>query len=68
LLYYAALFNTLHGWRFSFGRKASRRRLESLQMIPLHSDAPIQLAAEIEVNNRMMETLLEEKEAQLRDG
>ena len=68
LLYYAALFNTVHGWRFSFGRKASRRRLESLQMIPLHSDAPIQLAAEIEVNNRMMETLLEEKEAQLRDG
>ncbi len=68
LLYYAALFNTLHGWRFSFGRKASRRRLESLQMTPLHADAPIQLAAEIEENNRMMEKLLEEKEAQLRDG
>ncbi|MFN4352697.1 MAG: restriction endonuclease subunit S [Hylemonella sp.] len=68
LLYYAALFNTLHGWRFSFGRKASRRRLESLQMTPLHSSAPIQLASEIEENNRLMESLLEEKEAQLRGG
>ena len=68
LLYYAALFNTLHGWRFSFGRKASLRRLAPLQMTPLHLNAPIKLAVAIEENNRMMEKLLEEKESQLRDG
>lgn len=68
LLYYAALFNTLHGWRFSFGRKASRRRLEGLEMTPLHGDAPIRLVDEIEANNRMMSGLLDEKEEQLRTG
>jgi hypothetical protein len=68
LLYYAALFNTLHGWRFSFGRKASIRRLESLIMTPLHSQAPIKLLEEIEANNKMMSRLLAEKEAQLKDN
>lgn len=34
ILYYAALFNTLHGWRFSFGRKTSKTRLESLILSP----------------------------------
>ncbi|GAA4024725.1 restriction endonuclease subunit S [Actimicrobium antarcticum] len=68
VLYYAALFNTLHSWRFSFGRKASRRRLENLEMRPLHTKAPIKLLAEIEANNNMMSSLLAEKEAQLRDG
>lgn len=68
LLYYAALFNTLHSWRFSFGRKTSRRRLENLMMTPLHSHAPINLLAEIEANNNMMSALLAEKEAQLKAG
>ncbi|WP_291992241.1 hypothetical protein [Candidatus Accumulibacter sp. ACC003] len=68
LLYYAALFNTLHGWRFSFGRKTSRRRIENLVMTPLLSEAPINLLVEIEANNKMMSVLLTEKEAQLRDG
>lgn len=66
LLYYSALFNTLHGWRFSFGRKTSRRRLENLMMTPLHNHAPINLLAEIEANNNMMSNLLSEKEAQLK--
>lgn len=68
LLYYAALFNTLHGWRFSFGRKTSRRRLENLMMTPLHDQAPINLLAEIEANNNMMSALLSEKEAELKAG
>lgn len=68
LLYYAALFNALHGWRFSFGRKTSRRRLENLMMTPLHSQAPIDLLAEIEANNNLMSALLAEKEAQLKAG
>ena len=68
LLYYAALFNTLHSWRFSFGRKASKRRLESLEMTPLHSQAPIKLLFEIEANNNMMNRLLAEKEEQLKAG
>lgn len=65
LLYYAALFNALHGWRFSFGRKGSRRRLETLEMTPLHTNAPIDLLAEINANNNMMSVLLTEKEKQL---
>lgn len=65
LLYYAALFNTLHGWRFSFGRKASRRRLEILDLAPMHNAAPINLAEEIAANNKMMNKLLIEKEKQL---
>jgi hypothetical protein len=68
LLYYAALFNTLHGWRFSFGRKTSRRRLENLVMTPLHTEAPIKLLKEVGDNNNMMSTLLAEKEAQLKTG
>lgn len=67
LLYYAALFNTLHGWRFSFGRKASRRRLENLDLSPLHTNAPIELSAEVDKNNEMMNRLMLAKEEQLRD-
>lgn len=66
LLYYAALFNTQHGWRFSFGRKASRPRIEHLDMSPLHTAAPIKISEEIDRNNELMAMLLREKEEQLR--
>lgn len=65
LLYYAALFNTVHGWRFSFGRKASKRRLENLSMTPLHSECPIKLSEELEANNSIMAALLSKKEREL---
>lgn len=65
ILYYAALFNTLHGWRFSFGRKASKRRIERLALAPTHTQCPLDLGAEIEANNTMMSRLLQEKEEQL---
>lgn len=39
LLYYAALFNTLHTWRFSFGRKTSKRRVQDLDLSPPFVDA-----------------------------
>ncbi len=64
LLYYAALFNTLHGWRFSFGRKTSKRRLESLDLSPLHNEAPIDIDLETTKNNALMSKLLKEKEEQ----
>ncbi len=32
LLGYAAAFNSLHGWRFSFGRKCSKTRIEGLEL------------------------------------
>jgi hypothetical protein len=67
LLYYAALFNTVHGWRFSFGRKASKRRLENLGMIPTHLKAPIDLLNEIDLNCKLMDKLLKEKESQLKN-
>ncbi|WP_421220970.1 restriction endonuclease subunit S [Aeromonas enteropelogenes] len=62
LLYYAALFNVLHGWRFTFGRKTSKRRLENLELSPLHDDAPFGIDRQMEVNNELMSTLLTKKE------
>lgn len=62
ILYYASLFNTLHGWRFSFGRKTSKRRLEVLDLAPLHNEAPIDIEYEIRNNNALMTQLLKEKE------
>lgn len=62
LLYYAALFNTLHSWRFSFGRKASKRRIENLELSPLYSDSPINIVQEVEKNNYLMSELLHQKE------
>ncbi|WP_257274939.1 restriction endonuclease subunit S [Endozoicomonas sp. SESOKO4] len=62
LLYYASLFNTLHGWRFSFGRKTSKRRLSSLELSPLHNEAPINIEEETSINNNLMLKLLKEKE------
>jgi hypothetical protein len=67
LIYYTALFNTLHGWRFSFGRKASRRHIENLKMLPLHTNAPVNISQEIDMNNNMMDKLLKEKEKQIKD-
>lgn len=66
LIYYAALFNCLHGWRFSFGRKASSRRLSPLVMNPLHSKSPISLFGEVDRVNDLMSTLLKQKEMQLK--
>jgi hypothetical protein len=54
LLYYAALFNTLHSWRFSFGRKASKRRIENLDLAPTHNNIQIDLKEEILKNNEIM--------------
>lgn len=67
LLYYAALFNTLHGWRFSFGRKTSKRRLEGLDLSPLHDEAPVDIDLETTKNNSLMSKLLQEKEEQFED-
>jgi hypothetical protein len=61
-LYYAALFNTLHGWRFSFGRKASMRRLGSLDLTPLHDEFPKALDKETEKNNSLTSELFRTKE------
>jgi hypothetical protein len=65
IIYYAALFNTLHGWRFSFGRKSSKKRIQGLDMYPLHQDAPVDLSREIGLNSALMLDLLKEKEAEL---
>lgn len=32
LIFYTAIFNLQHNWRFSFGRKASKTRIESLEI------------------------------------
>ena len=34
LIYYTATFNLLHNWRFSFGRKCNKTRIENLELIP----------------------------------
>ncbi|MGL0870549.1 restriction endonuclease subunit S [Vibrio vulnificus] len=66
LLYYAALFNTLHGWRFSFGRKAGKRRLESLELLPTYANSPIVMDSLTCENNQLMASLLSEKDQQFR--
>lgn len=62
ILYYAALFNALHGWRFSFGRKASKRRLEALVLEPMHDKAEINIDKEIDDNKRRMHSFLDKEE------
>ena len=37
LIFYTSIFNLLHEWRFSFGRKASKNRIESLD-IPIYEN------------------------------
>lgn len=34
LIFYTATFNLLHNWRFSFGRKGSKNRIQDLGLIP----------------------------------
>ena len=41
LVYYAALFNCLHRWRFSFGRKGSKWRIQELDLSPVFPDTEI---------------------------
>lgn len=36
LLFYAALFNVSHSWRFSFGRKTGRKKIGSLEVAMLY--------------------------------
>ena len=62
LLYYATLFNTLHCWRFSYGRKTSRSRISNLVLSPLYCEAPIDIKAAIDKNfNEMQKLLRKEK-------
>lgn len=64
LLYYASLFNTLHRWRFSFGRKASKRRIEHLNLSPHYEESPIRIEEHLEKNNALMKSLLLKKEVE----
>jgi len=68
LLYYAALFNTLHKWRFSFGRKANKRRLEKLDLKPLFKESPVEVVSESEEKNALMLRLLQENYSGFRTG
>jgi hypothetical protein len=34
LIYYTAIFNLQHNWRFSFGRKANKQRIGKLELAP----------------------------------
>lgn len=65
LLYYAGLFNVLHGWRFSFGRKTNKRRLEHLVLSPKFQVAPIDLDVEIRNNMALMSDLIKNIETEI---
>ncbi|MDC7243873.1 MAG: restriction endonuclease subunit S [Sphaerochaetaceae bacterium] len=41
LVFYTAQFNLLHKWRFSFGRKCSKKRIETLKFDKAYEDFPI---------------------------
>ncbi|MBH3281272.1 restriction endonuclease subunit S [Serratia marcescens] len=66
ILYYSALFNVAHGWRFTFGRKTSKTRLKDLDLEPVFADSPVCLIDEIELNNKLMTKLLLEKEIEIK--
>ena len=61
LLYYAALFNVLHKWRFSYGRKASKRRIVDLDLAPVYGDCGVDVAAEVDSNIKMIAELIDDK-------
>ncbi|WP_157639782.1 hypothetical protein [Lamprocystis purpurea] len=42
LLFYTAQFNLIHGWRFSFGRKASKKRIEKLSFSEVYNHLQIE--------------------------
>ncbi len=54
LLYYAALFNLIHTWRFSFGRKASKYRLKDLELLPEFKEFNKEIKFELEDVGREM--------------
>lgn len=54
LLYYAALFNLIHTWRFSFGRKASKYRLKDLELLPEFKEFNKEIKFELEAVGREM--------------
>ncbi|AJK86559.1 MULTISPECIES: restriction endonuclease subunit S [Lysinibacillus] len=39
LMYYTAVFNLQHKWRFSFGRKANKRRIQNLILSPVYQQS-----------------------------
>ena len=61
LLYYGVLFNVLHKWRFSYGRKASRRRIVELDLEPTYENSDIDIVAEISGNNKIISELIDAK-------
>jgi hypothetical protein len=65
LIYYAALFNTSHGWRFSFGRKANESRISKLQITPVFAKSPINSGKILNETNLMIADLVKTKEQKL---
>jgi|GEM_PF-1909600 len=64
LIYYAALFNSLHRWRFSFGRKASKKRITDLELTPLFVDSPVNAETTLEVFSTALKARVEQYEGQ----
>ncbi|HEL5572037.1 restriction endonuclease subunit S [Stenotrophomonas maltophilia] len=65
LLYYAAMFNVSHGWRFSFGRKASRRRIELLEIDAVGDQSLIDVDVSVAEVNDKVSGVLTKKEGEL---
>lgn len=66
LIYYAALFNALHRWRFSFGRKANVRRIERLDMSPTYAAAQLEVNNALEENSKQLNRLLAKHSKQVK--
>ncbi|MFP2788725.1 restriction endonuclease subunit S [Enterobacter ludwigii] len=66
ILYYAALFNVSHGWRFTFGRKSNTTRIKHLELSPVFSESPLDMTSEIDNNNSIITKLLLKKEEELK--
>ena len=58
LLFYTAQFNAIHKWRFSFGRKCSKKRIERLSFSKTFEEVEIPQGIKSEVKNKLKEKLL----------
>jgi len=62
IIYYAAIFNLTHSWRFSFGRKCSVNRVKNLDLSPSIDTASVDIKESLDSCYKNMSSLLEKQE------
>lgn len=57
LLFYTAQFNAIHKWRFSFGRKCSKKRIDRLSFTKSFNEITIPSGLLLEVKTKLSEKI-----------